>query len=265
MRRGRLFPIHQNFMMKLASLALLFSLALVGGTAHAQILNTSGSASVNGSASTGATDTDVSVDADTAGDANTSPGSDRTPGTDGDASVSGNAQSDSGIEFNVLRGKMDENTEYVVRSADSVRTAASLESYAAATARADERLDSVEMREGKLDMKYRKPAKFLWVFPASLKAHVTVNQEGEVTARYPWYAFLLSTDETRSALEAEIRDEIVAIDQSAQIAADAEISGAASTGVQRDPAIRRWARIIEAIYIAVSGDARVDASAQAAS
>ncbi|MES2931626.1 MAG: hypothetical protein V4682_02920 [Patescibacteria group bacterium] len=256
-------------MMKLFSLALLFSLVVVAGSAQAQILNTNGSASVNGSASTGNDDTSVSADADTTVDANvdadTTNDSDSTTATEGDASVSGNAMSDSGIGFNILRSEMDENTDYAVTKADSVRTSASLESYAAATVRADERLDSVEMNSGQMDMEYRKPAKFLWIFPASLKAHVTVDQEGEVTARYPWYSFLFSTDETRSALEAEIRDEVEAIDDSAQVTASAEVSGTASTGVQGDPVIRRWARIIEAAYIAVSGDARVDASAQASS
>ena len=254
--------------MKLASLALLFSLALVGGTANAQVLNTSSSVNVNGSASTGADDTSVSADADTSVDAdsNTSDSSDDSNGDTGMGSgTSADATTGSAIGFSILRSEIDESADYVVTNASSVRTSASLESYAGATVRADERLDSLEVKDGSMDMEYRKPAKFLWIFPASLKAHITVTEQGEISARYPWYAFLFSIDESRSALEAEIRDEIKSLDASAQAGADAEVSGTASTGVQGDSMSSRWARIIEAVYIAVSGDARVDASAQASS
>lgn len=160
---------------------------------------------------------------------------------------------------------MDENTEYSITQADSVRTSASLESYAAATVRADERLKSLDMTENGMDMKYRKAAKLLWIIPASLTAHVSVDQQGEVSVSYPWYAFLMSTDESRESLEAEIRQEIDSIDGSIEAAGDAEGTVSASSRIQADPTIRRWARIIEAAYIAVSGDTRVDASAEASS
>lgn len=254
-------------MMKLASLALLFSLAFVGSSAQAQTLNTG--VNVNGSASTRNSDTSVKTDADSSVDANTneddSTAADDSSSAGVDSSASGTMNSGLGVGFSILRSEMDSSADYAITKADSVRTSASLESYAAATIRADERLDSVEMKEGKMDMQYRKPAKFLWIFPASINAHVTVDQEGTVTATYPWYAFLFSTDESRSELEAEIRSEIESIDETARVAASAEVAGDASVSVQDDSMIRRWARIIEAVYIAVSGDARVDASAQASS
>lgn len=248
-------------MMKLFILALLFSLVLVGGSVQAQTLNTTGSVNVNGSASTGSNDTGISTDADASAEANVNANDSDSASANGSGDMNGG----SGIGFNILRSKMDVSTDYAVTKADSVRTSASLESYAGAIVRADERLNSVEMNEGRMDMEYKKPAKFLWIFPASLKAHITVDQEGVVTARYPWYAFLMSTDESRTALEAEIRNEIELIDESMGITATAEAAGATSTGIQGNSEIRRWARIIEAVYIAVSGDARVDASAQAPS
>jgi len=257
-----LIPYTKDFMMKYASLALLLSLTLAGGSAHAQILN--GSAGLTGSASTTGNDTSVSTDVSADVDASTSD-SDAVDETGNDASVSGQVGSSVGL-FNFVRSDMgDDSTNYAVTEADSVRTSASLESYAAATVRSDERLKSLEMTENGMEMVYRKAAKFLWIFPASLTARVTVDQQGDVEVRYPWYAFLMSTDESKAALEAEIRDEVNAIDDSIEAAGDAEVTVTASSGIQADPMIRRWARIIEAAYIAVSGDARVGANVQASS
>lgn len=237
-------------MMKYASLALLLSFALVGGNAHAQILDTT--LNVNGNASTSDADTSVSTDASVDAEAVDS---------GGQGTAAANTRFDS--EFSVLRRDLDEGTNYTVTSADSVRSSASMESYAAATVRADERLDSIEMGESGMNMTYRKPARFLWIIPASLKVHVTVENEGEVSVRYPWYAFLMSTDESKAALQAEIQNDVEEIDGAMEVSLAAEAAGTASGGVQGDPVIRRWAQIIEAVYIAVSGDARVDASAEA--
>lgn len=243
-------------MMKFASLALLFSLSLVGGRAQAQMLDVNTNATVGNDAGVW---TNTTVDGNAETDiANMSDDSSTNDGPTTDTSAAMNSGSD--ISFRILRSEMDEGTDFAVTEAGSVRTAASLESYAVATIRANDRLDSVEMNNGQMDMVYRKPAKLLWIIPASLKVHVSVSQEGEVAVQYPWYVFLLSTDESRLALETEIRREVESIDESVQLAASAEVVGTTSTGVQRDPMIRRWARIIEAAYLAVSGSVSAEAS-----
>lgn len=266
---GPLIPyIDNETMMKYASLALLLSLMLSGGSAHAQLLDASGALDVNGSASADtdgasvSSDTNMHADAGADADTGTSTGS---AGTDESGDVSGAMDLGSAIEFSIKRSDMDEDTDYAVTDASSVRSSASLESYAAATMHADERLESLEMNGSGMDMRYRKPARFLWIIPASLTARVSVDTDGDATVRYPWYSFLMATDESRADLEARIRAEITSIQDSMQVAADAEAAGTASTGLKGDPEIRRWARIIESVYAAVSGAVRADASAQAAS
>lgn len=233
-------------MMKHASLALtlVLGIALFTSTASAQLLDTAGSVNLNGSATTDETSVDtaadVSVDAET-----------DTTATSTDAG----AGTGSTVNFSIERASMDANTDYAVTDADFVRSAASLESYASATVRADERLESLTVEEGRLDMEYRKAAKFLWIIPASMKVRVTVDADGDVAVKYPWYAFLMQTDESRADLEARLTNDIDAVNGSMKVAS--------GSGVQADPEVRRWARIIESAYIAVSGSARVDASAEA--
>lgn len=239
-------------MMKYASLALLLSFSLVGGSAHAQILDTT--LDVNGDAST--SESDAGVSADTSVELRAT-SSQETTGPTMSAGL------DTG--FSITRGTLGEGTNYTTTNAGSVRSSASMESYAAATVNADERFDSVEMNENGMEITYRKPARFLWIIPASLKTEITVASDGAVTVGYPWYAFLMSTDESRAALEAEIKSEVDAIDDALEVALAAEAAGTASGGIQGDPVIRRWARILEATYIAVAGDARVDAGAETSS
>lgn len=242
---GRLFLIHMT-MMKYASLALLLVLgaALSGSSASAQILDTTGSLDVNGTTSSeqAATDTTVDVSADAAA-------------TSTDAME---ADSASSIELTVNRDTLDADTDYAISDADFVRSSGSLESYASATVRADERLESIVVADGRMEMEYRKSAKFLWLIPASMTVHVAVDEDGEVSVRYPWYSFLMKTEMSRAEIEASLAAEISDINASVDAAATAGTSG-----IQANADVRRWARIIESAYAAVSGSAWVDASAEA--
>lgn len=233
-------------MMKHASLALLFVLgaAIFGSTASAQLLDATGSVNVNSTTTADETRTDASVNvsADADADAPTS---------------SEDADTGSVVELSVDRASLDASANYAVSDADFVRSASSLESYASATVRADERLESIVVSEGRMDMTYRKEAKFLWVIPASMSVQVIVDEDGEVAVRYPWYSFLMQAEESRAELEARLASEI------GDINASAETTVSAGTGAQTNADVRRWARIIESAYVAVSGSARVDASAEA--
>jgi len=240
-------------MMNYASLALLGALILSGGSAHAQVLNGNAGVGISGDASVSNTSasTDVNVDANASSD------SLNTETEDTSVAEEGTNEGSDGI-FNILRSDIDASTKYSVTQASSVRTSASLESYAAATVQSDERLTSVEMSENGLEMAYRKEAKFLWVIPASLTARVSVDQQGDVTVRYPWYSFLMSTNQSTSDLEALIQSEVTEINDSLDVSGSAGVSATTSTRVQRDATIRRWARTIEAVYLAVSSDTRAE-------
>lgn len=242
-------------MMKPARLALtlVLGISFFATTASAQLLDTAGSMNLNGSAAADETSIDTAVDVSVDAEADA-----------GATSTDDEADTGSTFNFSIERASMDANTDYAVTDADFVRSAASLESYASATVRADERLESLTVEEGRLDMEYRKAAKFLWLIPASMKVRVTVDGNGDVAVKYPWYSFLMQADESRTDLEARLTNDIDAINDSMEVMSDAELAGEASgSGVQADPEVRRWARIIEGAYVAVSGSARADASAEA--
>ena len=248
--------------MKQASLAfaLVLGLTLTGGTAFAQLLDTNAGLDVEGNVGGSGAGVSADVDAEMRGAATSTDSA-----AEEDETASSQTDLGSTFSLSITRDDLDENTEYAVTDADFVRSEASLESYAAATARADERLESIVIEGNRLDMEYRKPAKFLWIIPSSILARVSIDAGQDVTVRYPWYSFLMGVDESRADLAARLQAEIDAINSSMQLAAASEVSGEASSGIQADPEIRRWARIMESAYVTVSGDARVDASAQAAS
>jgi len=231
--------------LSLAALVLGFS--LIGVEAHAQLLNANGSAGASVNV-TDTVDADVDVSADTTADTDTS-------STDEEA----NADAAVVADFSFTRDNLNQDTTYSVTDADFVRSSASLESYAATSVRDDERLESVAVAEGRMDMRYRKDAKFLWVIPASMKVDVAVAGDGDVTVRYPWYSFLMATGESRADLEARLESELASIDNSTASSEQAELSGTASAGVQANGAdVRRWALILDRMHTALSASGSVE-------
>lgn len=231
--------------LSLAAFVLGFS--LIGVEAHAQLLNANGTAGANTNI-TDTIDADVDVSADTAVDADTS-------------SADEEASSDATVvaDFSFTRDDLDQNTEYGVRDVDSIRSSAGLESYVAASVRDNERLESVAITDGRMDMRYRKDAKFLWVVPSSMTVDVEIANDGDVMVRYPWYSFLMASGESRADLEARLETEIVSISNSIAAREQAELSETATTGIKTDGAdLRRWAHVLDRVYAALSVSGSVE-------
>lgn len=233
MRRGRVLPIDTILMMKYACLVLALALGLtVTGSAHAQLLDAGVNVNVTGSSSLN--DEGVTNDSgnDPVSDLQDNNGADTTVSSDG-AGVEVNTSST--LNFRFERRDMDEKTDYAVTESYRVRSSAGLESYAATTVRDNEKVESIELGEGAMRLQYRKDARFLWLIPSTMKTTITVHADGSVEVRYPWYAFLMSTDESTDELAARIQGEI-------------ETIASADTGesVTADPEeeVRRWARIM---------------------
>jgi len=143
---------------------------------------------------------------------------------------------------------MDESTSYGVTESRQVRSEASLESYAATAVRDTDRIESLELGTEGMRMLYRTDAKFLWFIPASLNTDIAIGTEGQVTARYPWYAFLMSTNETSDELASRIQSRIEVL------AADTEGTTSADAGSNTE--IRRWARILDRVLFSLFVEAR---------
>lgn len=234
-------------MMKLSTLAIALALGLAP-LAQAQVLDAD--VGVDVGAGTGSAQVDVSADA------NTDAGTDTESGAAAESTAE--IVVDSGLNFRFGREDLDESTEYTVVAADSVRSAAALESYAAATVRNDARVESLALEDNRFEMAYRKPARFLWIIPASMTIRAETDAEGNVSVDYPWYSFLMSTGESRADLEARLAAEIEVLqNDTASAAVAATTTTTARTGIGRDPEIGYWARVMDRTYTALAGQATV--------
>ena len=244
-----LIPYISMTMMKYASLAcaLVLGLTLAGAQTSAQLLDVNGSAGV-----------DVNVY--------------DTPGVDGEASTEATVEIDSAetnatsssevgvvTDFSFSKNDMIEGMDFAVTDSGSVRSSAGLESYAASSVRDDERLEEVAITDGRMDVEYRQDARFLWVIPASMRVKVAIAGDGDVSVRYPWYAFLMATRESRAELETRLEAEVTSIDASIAAAEQAELSGTVSGGIQTgSPDVRRWARILDRVHTSLSTSASAE-------
>lgn len=236
-------------MIKPASLALILALgAIAPAGAHAQLLDTG----ANGAIDIDVSGLPINVTATTSQSATLESGSDTETG------VSTEATMDSGLMFSFDRDQMSSDTEYTVTESNEVRSSAGLESYAASTVRANERVESIALGEGRLEVRYRADSRFLWVIPASLDTRVTVGSDGTVEARYPWYAFLMSKEESADELASRIQSRIEAV-------ARADADATATAGASGSSEIRRWARIMDRVFdeLALSAETNADVQAEA--
>ncbi len=221
---------------------LVVGFSITATTASAQLLEANTSIDVRGTSNDSSASGSAQVNMQT--------GEDEAEGTDTDMSASSDTGSATG--FSLTRSQMNDDTEYTVSSASSVRSIANLESYAASTIRKDERLESVEVKDDSLLLSYRKDTRFLGFLPGSMRAHVTVDASGDVSVRYPWYAFMMSTTESSSDLEARLDSELALMSGSmASLEEDVSTS--------EDDAMWRWAQLFERVYTALSAEATVSA------
>lgn len=235
--------------MKYASLTLALVLGVaMSGTAYAQM-----PIDIGATVQTGSTSLDVSVDADTG--VSTDAMVDVDTGTAGSEVMVATDASAPVADFEISRKTLDAGGSYAVTEASDVRTSAALESYVAASILNDERLESVSISDGVLEVTYTADAKFLGFIPGSMDITATVQADGAAQVRYPWYAFLMMPFESRAELEARLSKEQASIRD--EIAAEAVVSG----GGEASAGARQWALVLErlrsSLYANASAEARL--------
>jgi hypothetical protein len=137
-----------------------------------------------------------------------------TEGEAGDDSLSGSSSVISSIVVDAVhvRGWDPEKKEEVLKSikeAVEVRSDQDLEHFAQGVLLNDENVVSVQVDEKKVEVKYREPAKLFGFISSSLVAKASVDAEGRVKVKFPWYRFLFSLkkDVQAASLEAAISTE----------------------------------------------------------
>lgn len=88
-------------------------------------------------------------------------------------------------------------------SVKEVTNRGQLRSFLNHVIKGDDRVADVRVSSTTVETHYSMPAKFLWTIPTNLSAEVTIANDGSVTIKYPWYAFLYSKN-------TELKSEILA-------------------------------------------------------
>ena len=192
---------------------------------------TEGTVNVGGTGASGTAQANVGVDV---GIGTESSGT--TSGSGGSAQGSGSADADATMEANagvsiqpliITRAHVDGGAvTATVSSPSAVKTQADLSGYIAAEMKADKNISSVESASGEVAVTYKQPAKLFGFIPVTIAATATVDASGNVEVSYPWYAFLMVTNE--SDLEARIQDSVDAtLGANAQLGAGAALNASA--------------------------------------
>ncbi|HRH55693.1 MAG TPA: hypothetical protein PK609_02400 [Candidatus Paceibacterota bacterium] len=231
-------------MIRYGAFALVLTLGLSSaGGVQAQFLDLTSSTSVTGSAQT----TGVEVDATT----DTTVETDKGTITTTSANATTTSEAETIVNFRLTRSELDDGTNYAQTESYSVRSAASLEAYAATLLRNDERVKDIRVEQDSFELHYNLAARFLGFIPGSVTAKVAVDGEGQVSVKYPWYAFLMATDESRAELEARIASDLA---EENGLSADASATTSASTS--------RIAQLMESVRVSLTANASASAEAQ---
>ena len=128
----------------------------------------------------------------------------------GSADGSANADASNTLEVIVVtRADIDAETAGAVSiSPSSVSSDADLSGFVAAQIAADENVSEVKASSNNVSVTYEQQAKLFGIIPVTVNATATVRADGSVDVRYPWYAFIMVTNE--SALETEIENRVEA-------------------------------------------------------
>ena len=182
-------------MKKIIAVGTLAALFAITGHAFAAInvgLDQSANASIGLSGSASSSGSSVNVAAST------------------NATTSGNTSTGT---LTVVRGNLDsmniDRNAPAASNAGMVSNDTDLSTYVAASMQGDKYLERVSSDQDRIIVKYREPARFLGFIPgAKVTAKVTVDADGTVHVRYPWYRFLLAVDGNRKDLESELQSEV---------------------------------------------------------
>src|SRR3989338_10086248 len=178
----------------------------------------------------------LEADVDSSVNINAGPGATSSnTGASGDATAEATASSEVvvGVAGNVevivvTRGDVNGDGEITASASPaSVSSEADLSAFAAAQVAADQNVSKVESSSSRVSVTYAQKAKLFGFIPVRVNATATVEADGTVDVRYPWYAFLMVTSET--VLESEIESRVTSLNSAGVLAeADAELELAAS-------------------------------------
>lgn len=175
-----------------------------------------------------------------------------TTSLEADLSDAAEAVSDA---FSVTRATVSEfaSTTANVTSAAVVETSEDLRAYVAGVIDADARIERTDLSSEAVTVVYQQPGRLFGFVPVSMTVTVTVDSSGDVTVDYPWYGFMVATEQSRAVAEATLEN------QMRTTLANVESAGSAAEGLSA----RAQAEILAELQSALSLQAEAGVGAEA--
>ncbi len=201
---------------KTATMALVFALSLVASAALAETNSgalVNGTATVNAGASiTGNANNDS--DSDDSVQLNGSARSESEIDSQDDSSSSVNGSSMILLRSDILNNTGSENnsswnSSTWMNNSSTISSDEGYKAYVSSAMQGDENFSKVDSDDTHVSVSYKEHAKLFGFIPASIRATSTIDSQGNVKVRYPWYRFLMSTN--KSEIEAKLNADIKAM------------------------------------------------------
>ena len=200
-----------------------------------------------------------------------------TAETESDANVNGNSSAalnaDDSTSIIITADKvLSGSIQTGINSAASVKSRADLSSYVATQIKNDSNISRVETSPNSVAVSYKQKAKLFGFLPITVNAKAVADANGNVTVRYPWYAFLASTN--RAELEGKLESRVSSVigarasadnapDASANADVSAEAEAATEFTAETQARIMEEIRAVMASELAASAEANANAEAGA--
>ncbi|MDO8520993.1 MAG: hypothetical protein Q7S52_02660 [bacterium] len=97
-----------------------------------------------------------------------------------------------------------------VDTAAKVHSSADFEHFVAHKAKSDSDIKEVDIKDGKVKVHYRMPAKFLGFIKGSVNARAEADATGKIEVDYPWYHMFMKKHVSSASLQSEIARAIAA-------------------------------------------------------
>jgi hypothetical protein len=91
-----------------------------------------------------------------------------------------------------------------------VRTEHDFEDFVHHKAKSDEHLKGVEVKDGKIEVKYAEPAKLFGFMKTTLNVRASVDAKDNVEVEYPWYHIFMKKQVSKASLQSNIARAVAA-------------------------------------------------------
>ncbi|NNM83619.1 hypothetical protein HKL94_00130 [Candidatus Parcubacteria bacterium] len=168
------------------------------------------------------------------------------------ASLDASANADGGGAFVIthtnaqamLSGNSSAQTTTNARASLGSSSSATLHTHAAALVASDTNVSSVTLSPQKVTLSYKEPAKLFGFIGVWVPVSVSVGATGTTTVAYPWYSFLMSTNQAALTIRAQaaVDKEMVAASSSNRLSANMQT------------------RVLDSLHAVLSSEANIGAT-----